>query len=249
MESAVVAYSGGVDSTFLVKIAQDVLGDSVTAVIMISPTLPKRELEDARKIAGNLGIKLVETESREMDLPDFLANSSQRCYFCKDHSYDLLNKYAAENNIQNMIDGSNADDVSDHRPGQQAALEQGVRSPLREAGLTKQEIRKLARTHNLPNWDKPSSACLSSRIPYGTKITPSLLKQVEEAEEFLLKLGFDELRVRHHGDIARIEVSTTVFDQVMENRSDIINFFKKLGFSYTTLDLTGFRSGSMNEVI
>jgi uncharacterized protein len=148
-----------------------------------------------------------------------------------------------------MIDGSNADDVSDHRPGQQAALEQGVRSPLREAGLTKQEIRKLARTHNLPNWDKPSSACLSSRIPYGTKITPSLLKQVEEAEEFLLKLGFDELRVRHHGDIARIEVSTTVFDQVMENRSDIINFFKKLGFSYTTLDLTGFRSGSMNEVI
>ncbi len=249
MESAIVAYSGGVDSTFLVKIAQDVLGDSVTAVIMISPTLPKRELEDARKIAGNLGIKLVETESREMDLPDFLANSSQRCYFCKDHSYDLLNKYAADNNIQNMIDGSNADDVSDHRPGQQAALEQGVRSPLREAGLTKQEIRKLARTHNLPNWDKPSSACLSSRIPYGTKITPSLLKQVEEAEEFLFKLGFDELRVRHHGDIARIEVPTAVFDQVMENRSDIINFFKKLGFSYTTLDLTGFRSGSMNEVI
>jgi uncharacterized protein len=249
MESAIVAYSGGVDSTFLVKIAQDVLGDSVTAVIMISPTLPKRELEDARKIAGNLGIKLVETESQEMDLPDFLANSSQRCYFCKDHSYDLLNKYAAENNIQNMIDGSNADDVSDHRPGQQAALEQGVRSPLREAGLTKQEIRKLARTHNLPNWDKPSSACLSSRIPYGTKITPSLLKQIEEAEEFLFKLGFDELRVRHHGDIARIEVPTAVFDQVMENRSDIINFFKKLGFSYTTLDLTGFRSGSMNEVI
>ena len=249
MDKVLIAYSGGVDSTFLVKTAQDVLGDKVTAVIVLSPTLPNRELNEAREIALKLGIQLVEMESQEMTLPDFLANTSQKCYFCKDHRFILLKNYAAENNFHHIMDGSNADDLSDHRPGQQAALEQGVRSPLQEAGLSKNEIRELARKIGLPNWDKPSSACLASRIPYGVEITSSLLKEIEEAEDFLFSLGFRQLRVRHHGKLARIEVPPEVFDQVMGNRSGIIKGFEEIGFSYTALDLKGFRSGSMNEVI
>jgi uncharacterized protein len=249
MERVLIAYSGGVDSTFLVKTAQDVLGDKVTAVIVISPTLPKRELNEAREIAIHLGIQLVEMESQEMNLPDFLENPPQKCYFCKDHRFILLRNYAAETNFQHIIDGSNADDLSDHRPGQQAGLEQGIRSPLQEAGLTKNEIRELARKVGLPNWDKPSSACLASRIPYGIKITTSLLKEIEEAEDFLFSLGFRQLRVRHHGKLARIEIPPEVFDLVMENRSEIIKAFEAIGFSYPALDLKGFRSGSMNEVI
>ncbi len=249
MDKVLAAYSGGVDSTFLVKTAQDVLGDKVTAVILISTTLPKRELNEAREIALKLGIQLVEMNSQEMTLPDFLANTPQKCYFCKDHRFTLLRNYADENNFHHIIDGSNADDLSDHRPGQQAALEQGIRSPLQEAGLTKNEIRELARKMGLPNWGKPSSACLASRIPYGMEITPSLLKEIEEAEDFLFRLGFRQLRVRHHGKLAKIEVPPEVFDQVMGNRLKIIKAFEELGFFYTTLDLKGFRSGSMNEVI
>ncbi len=249
MDKVLAAYSGGVDSTFLVKTAQDVLGDKVTAVIVISPTLPKRELNEARELARQLDIQLVEMESQEMTLPEFLENTPQKCYFCKDHRFILLRNFAAENNFHHILDGSNADDLSDHRPGQQAALEQGVRSPLQEVGLTKNEIRELARKMGLPNWDKPSSACLASRIPYGMKITTALLKEIEEAEDFLFRLGFHQLRVRHHGKLARIEVPPELFDQVMENHSEIIKAFEGLGFSYTTLDLKGFRSGSMNEVI
>ena len=249
MDKVLIAYSGGVDSTFLVKTAQDVLGDKVTAVIVISPTLPIRELNEAREIAVKLGTQLVEMESQEMTLPDFLANTPQKCYFCKDHRFILLRNFAAENDFHYIIDGSNSDDLSDHRPGQQAALEQGVRSPLQEAGLTKNEIRELARKMCLPNWDKPSSACLASRIPYGVEITSSLLKEIEDAEDFLFSLGFRQLRVRHHGKLARIEVPPEMFDQVMGNRSEIIKGFEAIGFSYTALDLKGFRSGSMNEVI
>jgi len=249
MANVLIAYSGGVDSTFLVKTAQDVLGDKVTAVIVISPTLPKRELKEAREIALQLSIQLVEMDSQEMTLPDFLANTPQKCYFCKDHRFTLLKNYAAENNFHHILDGSNADDLSDHRPGQQAALEQDIRSPLQEAGLTKNEIRELARKMALPNWDKPSSACLASRVPYGMKITASLLSEIEEAEDFLFSLGFRQLRVRHHGKLARIEVPPKVFDQVLGNSSKIIKAFEAIGFSYTALDLKGFRSGSMNEVI
>lgn len=225
MNNVLVAYSGGVDSTLLIKIAQEILGDQVTAVIVTGPTLPEKELHQAREIISALGIPLIEMESQEMGLPEFQANTSRRCYFCKDHRYKKLKTYAKEHNFQTIIDGANADDLSDHRPGQQAALEQGIRSPLQEAGFTKQEIRTLAKKMNLPNWDKPSSACLASRIPYGTEITPKLLNQVEGAEDFLVDLGFNQLRVRHHGNIARIEIPLEAFEQVLSHREEILTAF------------------------
>ena len=249
LENVLIAYSGGVDSTVLIKISQEEIDGQITAVIVNSPTLPRSELDDARKIAAGLDIQLVEMESREMDLPDFINNTSQRCYFCKDHRYQMLRIYAKENGFEYILDGSNFDDLSDHRPGQVAAQEQGIRSPLQEAELTKTEIRNLARERALPNWDKPSSSCLASRIPYGTVISAELLDQVDQAEIFLKELGFRRLRVRHHGDIARIEVPEESFDQAIKQRSLIIAALKEIGFSYITLDIKGFRSGSMNEVI
>jgi uncharacterized protein len=249
MEDSLIAYSGGVDSTLLLKITQEMAAGRITAVIVDSPTLPRSELNDARKIAADLGIQLVEMTSREIDLPDFLENSSQRCYFCKDHRYQMLKEYAKDNGFEYILDGSNFDDLSDHRPGQVAAQEQGIRSPLQEAGLTKAEIRGVAQEMGLSNWDKPSSACLASRIPYGTKISTELLDQVDQAEFFLKELGLRRLRVRHHGEIARIEVPYESFDMVILNRTAIISELDKIGFTYITLDIKGFRSGSMNEVI
>ncbi len=247
--NGLIAFSGGVDSTVLLNISREEIKGQITAVIVDSPTLPRSELIEARKIAAGLDIQLVEMASREMDLPDFINNTSQRCYFCKDHRYQMLRIYAKENGFECILDGSNFDDLSDHRPGQVAAQEQGIRSPLQEVGLTKTEIRELAREMDLPNWDKPSSACLASRIPYGTKISSRLLDQVDQAEIFLKELGIRRLRVRHHGEIARIEVPIESFDKVILNRTAIITEFDKIGFTYITLDIKGFRSGSMNEVI
>lgn len=247
MENALVAYSGGVDSTLLLKVAQDVLGDKAVGLIVISPTLPARELKEARDIAAKQGFKLIEKNSQELELPDFTSNTERRCYFCKDHLFKLLYEYAEQHGFQVILDGSNADDLNDYRPGLQAALEQSVRSPLQEAGFTKIEIRQLARELNLPNWDKPSSPCLSSRIPYGTEITLSLLQQVEKAEDLLSVLGFNEFRVRHHGDIARIEIPAQDFNKLIEHRLEINQNLKNLGFNYVTLDIKGFRSGSLNE--
>jgi len=247
MENALVAYSGGVDSTLLLKVAQDVLGDKAVGLIVISPTLPARELKEARDIALTQEFKLVEKNSQEMELPDFTSNSERRCYFCKDHLYKLLHKYAEQHGFQVLLDGSNADDLGDYRPGLQAALEQSVRSPLQEAGFTKDEIRQLAKELNLPNWNKPSSPCLSSRIPYGTEITFNLLQQVEKAEDYLSVLGFNEFRVRHHGDVARIEIPPQDFIDLIKHRLEIIQNFNDLGYQYVTLDIKGFRSGSLNE--
>ena len=247
MENALVAYSGGVDSTLLLKVAQDVLGDKAVGLIVISPTLSARELKEARDIAVTQGFKLVEKNSQEMELPDFTSNSERRCYFCKDHLYKLLHKYAEQHGFQVLLDGSNTDDLGDYRPGLQAALEQSVRSPLQEAGFTKDEVRQLAKELNLANWDKPSSPCLSSRIPYGTEITFNLLQQVEKAEDFLSVLGFNEFRVRHHGDIARIEIPPQEFNDLIKHRLEIIQIFNDLGYQYVTLDIKGFRSGSLNE--
>ncbi len=247
MDRTLVAFSGGVDSTLLVKITLDVLGEETAAVIVTSPTLPARELQEAREIAVQIGVDLVEIISNEIELPEYYANSDQRCYVCKDYRYRMLRKFAADNSYQTIIDGSNADDLGDFRPGHRAAKEQKVRSPLQEAGLTKNEIRRLAKEMDLPNWDKPSSACLASRIPYGVIITPDALSRIESAEDYLVQLGFRQFRVRHHGDVARIEIPPEDFDKLLDVRDMITQKFKEIGYSYTTLDIRGFRSGSLNE--
>jgi uncharacterized protein len=247
LENALVAYSGGVDSTLLLKLAHDLLGDRAAAAIVISPTLPESELTQARETARALGAELLEFESQEMTLPEFRSNSERRCYFCKNYRYRMLREYASVNDWSQLLDGGNADDLDDFRPGQQAAREWNVRSPLQEAALTKEEIRSWAHDLGLPNWDKPSSACLASRIPYGTEITMEMLSQVGKAEDLLRNLGFREFRVRHHGDIARIEVPPADFNRLLEQRLQIVEAIKKIGFSYITLDISGFRSGSLNE--
>lgn len=247
MDSALVAFSGGVDSTVLLKVAVDILGDQVAAVIIDSPVLPRQELEEAREIAHELGCDLIEIQTREMELPRFTANTPQRCYYCKQHRYQELNQYAKENGFHQIMDGSNADDVRDFRPGRVAAEEQNVRVPLQEAGFSKPEIRKLARELGLSNWDKPSSACLASRIPYGIPVTPERLNQIEKAEEYLAKLNIKQLRVRHHERIARIEVEPDDFRTILKYRSQISQALSKIGYDYITLDINGFQSGSMNK--
>jgi uncharacterized protein len=249
MESVAVAYSGGIDSTLLLKVAHDCLGDRAVALTAISASLPTDEREEAEAIIKQIGARYVSIDSYETEDPRYLANTPQRCYFCKSEVYGTLIDYAQGEGFNYVVDGTNADDVGDHRPGRQAAHERGVRSPLQEVGLTKIEIRELARSLGLPNWDKPAAACLSSRIPYGTAITLTMLSQVEKAELILKQMGFAQMRVRHHEQIARIEVPLADFETVLARREQIVNKLKTLGYTYVTLDLTGFRSGSMNEVM
>jgi uncharacterized protein len=250
MESVAVAYSGGVDSTLLLKLALDCLGEGrVVALTAVSASLPRRELEEAQALARGIGVPHVLIESHETEDPAYLANAPNRCYFCKSDVYTRLIDHAQRQGYRYVVDGTNADDADDHRPGRQAARERGVRSPLQEAGFTKADIRNLAHALELPNWDKPSAACLSSRIPYGTPITLEMLSQVERAELIFKKMDFGQLRVRHHDQIARIEVEPEDFERVLEHRDQILEELQALGYTYVTLDLAGFRSGSMNEAL
>ncbi len=251
MGSVLVAFSAGVDSTFLAKAAYDVLGSGTLAVTGRSVTLAASELEESRALAAQIGIRHLIVDTDEIADESFGNNPPNRCYFCKNELYSVLSRVAAEEKMAVIVDGSNADDVGDHRPGMQAARELGVRSPLMEVGMTKEDIRTLSQSFGLPTWDKPAQACLSSRFPYGDRITPEKIAQVEKAESGLRELGFRQLRVRHHGDVARIEVPNTDIARLVDDEiaQQVIARMKEAGFIYVTIDLEGFRSGSMNEVL
>ena len=251
LDSVLVAFSGGVDSSFLVAQAFDALGERALAVTGVSPSIPASEVDEARELARTIGVAFETLETREMDRPGYVENSPQRCYYCKTELYGLLEAMAAERGFAAVVDGCNVDDLGDHRPGRVAAAEHGVRSPLIEAGLTKEEIRTLSRERGLPTWDKPAMACLSSRIPYGTEVTIEALERVGAAEAFLRSLGVRQLRVRHHDEVARIEVEADGMAVLMADgtRERVVERLKEIGYRYVTLDLAGFRSGSMNEVL
>lgn len=251
MGGVLVAFSGGVDSTFLLKTAQEVLGKNVLAVVASSETYPQKEREEAIRFAEESGIRYKVIETKELESTDFANNPPERCYFCKKELFSKLRDIAEAENISYILDGSNYEDKADFRPGMKAGEELGIRSPLKEAHLGKSEIRQLSKRSNLPTWNKPSLACLSSRFPYYTKIELKDLKRVARAEEFLRKLGFLQVRVRHHGQIARIEIEPIEFSKITKKkvREAIIKNFKKLGYVYIALDLAGFRSGSMNEAL
>ncbi len=247
LQKVIVAFSGGVDSTFLLKVCTVVLGSkNVLAFIGLSPTCPERETEEAKRLAGLIGAEYVITETAEMDDPDFIQNTTSRCYYCKTHLFDKAWEVARERGFPHIVEGSNLDDMDDFRPGRKACAEKHVSSPLVTAGLTKKEIRELSKRFALPTHDKPSFACLSSRIPYGTQIDSGILKKIEVSEEFIRRLGVRQVRVRYHGNIARIEVPADDFDRIITHRAEIAEALKEYGFSYITLDLNGYRTGSMN---
>lgn len=239
--SCAVAFSGGVDSTLVLKVAHDVLADEVVAVTALSESLPAGELEEAKQFADSIGVKQIVIRTFETSDKNYLANSANRCYFCKTEMYARIGDYARRHGIKAILDGLNVDDLSDRRPGRAAAIEHGVISPLVEARLTKAEVRELSREFGLPTWDKPALACLSSRIPHGTPITLHSLSQVDRAETFLKTLGVGQVRVRHHGDTARIEVEPGDFALLYEHHSEIATRLATLGFQQIEIDPDGYR--------
>ena len=252
MGGVIVAYSGGVDSAFLAAAANEALGTRALAVTAKSPSLAPSELREAVELAERIGLNHRVIETHEVERDDYAANNPNRCFFCKDELYTYLVDYAEEEGYAHIANGTNTDDLGDFRPGLNAAKQYGVRSPMVEADLSKAEIRALSREMALPTWDKPAQACLSSRIPYGTPVTVEALTRIAQAEEYLHdEIGIRQLRVRHHDTIARIEVEPADFLTLTEDsvREKVTDYFRSIGYSYVTLDLEGFRSGSLNEVL
>ena len=244
--SVLVAYSGGVDSALVMAVAHAELGNRMLACIGMSPSYPQRELRDAVALAEAIGAPCRVVSTEEYLDPDYAANPTDRCYFCKSELHDQLRALAADEGWNAIADGANASDLGDFRPGMQAARERNVHSPLLEAGITKAEVRAIARHLGLPVWDKPAMACLSSRVPHGTPITPELLRQIEAAEDTLVALGFRQFRVRHHGEIARIELPVEEFGRAVAAHAALVDGITAAGYRFVTLDLAGFRSGSLN---
>jgi uncharacterized protein len=245
----VVAFSGGIDSTLVAKVAREMLGDEAIAATAVSPSLAKADLEEARALATAIGIEHRLIESAETEKAEYQKNGPDRCYFCKDTAYDLFTALAKAEGFSAVLDGTNADDTGDHRPGRRAAREHGVLSPLQEAGLTKAEVREWARDLGLANWDKPANACLSSRVPFGMEVTPRKLAQIEAAESALRAFGFRQCRVRHHGQVARVEIESDQMELAFARRIEMAHVLKAAGFLYVSLDLEGFRSGSLNAAL
>jgi uncharacterized protein len=249
--TVMVAFSGGVDSTFVLKVACEVLGEGVLALTTTSPTMPSDDRRSALEMAQLIGARHLVIESDELAIPGYAGNPLNRCYLCKHNLFTVCEAKAAQLGFDVIVDGLNLDDLHDYRPGIKAATEKQVRHPLVEAAMTKAEIRTLSRSMGLPTWDRPASPCLSSRFPYGTRITPEGLRQVEEGEHLLHAMGFAVARVRYHGDLARIEVEADAIGRLLqpEIRATLERELRKLGFRFVTVDLKGFRSGSLNEGI
>ncbi len=249
MRSVIVAFSGGVDSTFVLKVAHDAIGDRVLALTTTSPTMPDEDRESALAMALVIGARHLVVESNELEIPGYAQNPINRCYLCKHNLFTVCEARAAELGIDEIVDGLNLDDLHDYRPGMQAASEKSVRHPLVEAELTKAEIRELSRAMSLPTWDRPASPCLSSRFPYGTTITPEGLAKVAAGERLLHSMGFKIARVRFHGEVARLELERSEIARILEDelRETVDREFRKIGFRFVAIDLKGFRSGSLNE--
>ena len=247
MDSVIVAFSGGVDSTLVAVAAHQILGQKALAVTAVSPALAQKELEETVRLAESFGFAHRIIHTNEMERDGYVANSPRRCYFCKTELYTQITNLANRESYSWVVNGANTDDIGDYRPGMEAATENKVRSPLVEAGLTKDDVRSIAKSLDIPIWDKPAQPCLSSRIPYGTPVTVETLSKIEQAEDYLRSLGLKEVRARHHDRLCRIETGENEIDFAFAHRKEIVSNIKKIGYLWVSLDMTGLRSGSLND--